>query len=657
MLLNKKYTWIIINFSLPFIVYLKTLAPDVFFVDAGELATACAKLCIAHPTGYPLFTVLGKFFALLPYGEEVYMMNAVSAFYTAISISIYFLFSVFLLKLIIYFKNTESKTSIRFNLENYQIYFIATISSLILGFSRTWWDTATSIEVYNLHKIFLVLLIFTLYKAIFNEYLYPSKRDNSEKYWLLFAFILGLSFGNHLSTLFLSIGVIYLYLAYNVLNKVSLIRILILAIPFLAGLSIYIYLFLRAENAPISWGYPHNWDNFVRHVSGKQFSVWMFKSVETMKKQFTHFISIYPIEFSIPVFFLIILGIIKSFISNYKLFFFQFLLFAFSIIYGINYDIYDIDSYFLLAFMVSSMWILYALFFIAEILKKSKIKFSYLYISAILPVFPLLFNYASNDESKNYYVKDYMFNVFNSAKPNSIIMSTQWDFWVSASWYYQYVKGIRPDVIVIDKELLRRMWYLRHIKIHYPIIYERTKKEFDAYEAELVKFENFTDRYLEPKTEFDKKELEKIRIAFLNFLNALVDNFPDKNFYTTYDIEDVNVPFEKFGKDYVRIPEGLLMRYSKQKEYDSNYVDPDYKIEITNSTIYYYEFLMRNYYRALIFRVNYLMNYEQYDKAEQLLKIAMDIEKGSDKNIKPHERQVQITLKKIKELRELKNQK
>lgn len=657
MLLNKKYTWIIINFSLPFIVYLKTLAPDVFFVDAGELATACAKLCIAHPTGYPLFTVLGKFFALLPYGEEVYMMNAVSAFYTAISISIYFLFSVFLLKLIIYFRNTESKTSIRFNLENYQIYFIATISALILGFSRTWWDTATSIEVYNLHKIFLVLLIFTLYKAIFNEYLYPSKRDNIEKYWLLFAFILGLSFGNHLSTLFLSIGVIYLYFAYNGFNKVSFIRILILAIPFLAGLSIYIYLFLRAENAPISWGYPHNWDNFVRHVSGKQFSVWMFKSVETMKKQFYNFISIYPIEFSIPIFFLIIVGIIKSFISNFKLFFFQFLLFAFSIIYGINYDIYDIDSYFLLAFLVSSMWILYALFFITEILKKVKIKFSYLYIAVILPIFPLVFNYASNDESKNYYVKDYMFNVFNSAKPNSIIMSTQWDFWVSASWYYQFVKGVRPDVIVVDKELFRRMWYLRHIKIHYPIIYERTKKEFDAYEAELVKFENFTDRYLEPKTEFDKKELEKIRIAFLNFLNALVDNFPDKNFYTTYDIEDVNVPFEKFGKDYVRIPEGLLMRYSKQKEYDSNYVDPNYKIEITNSTVYYYEFLMRNYYRALIFRVNYLMNYEQYDKAEQLLKIAMDIEKGSDKNIKPHERQTQIKLKKIKELRELKNQK
>ncbi len=654
--LNKKYIWFIISFILPFIAYLKTLAPDVFFVDAGELATACAKLGIAHPTGYPLFTLLGRFFSLIPSGQEIYIMNAVSAFYTSLSIAIYFLFSTFLIKLIFYFKNFDKKPSYRFSLENYQIYFLATVSALILGFSRTWWDTASAIEVYNLHKIFLVSIIFLLYKAIFNQNLYPSKKENKEKYWIFFAYLLGLSFGNHLSTLFLSLGVIYLYFAYNGFNKISFLRILILTIPFLAGLSVYLYLFLRAENAPISWGYPHNLENFIRHVSGKQFSVWMFKSLETMKKQFTHFINIYPIEFSIPLFLLLFVGIIKSFISNYKLFLFQFLLFAFSILYGINYDIYDIDSYFLLAFLVSSMWILYALIFLVELIKKYKLNLNYLYLLVILPLITLITNYNANDESKNYYVKDYMFNIFNSAKQNSIIMSTQWDFWVSASWYYQYVKGIRPDVIVIDKELLRRMWYLRHIKIHFPEIYERTKKEFDAYEAELIKFEKFTDRYLEPKTDFDKKELEKIRNAFLMFLNSLVDNFQDKNFYTTYDIEDVNVPFEKFGKDYVRLPEGLLVRYSKQKEYDSTYKDPDYKIEITNRTEYYYEFLMRNYYRALMYRVNYLMNYAQYDKAEELLKIAMDIEKGSDKNIKPHERQTQITLKKIKELRELQKQ-
>ncbi len=653
-LVNNKYFWFLLSFAIPFIAYMKTLAPDVFFVDSGELATVCVKLGIAHPTGYPLFTIIGRTFSLLPFNNEIYILNVLAAFLTAISIAIFFLFAVFLIKLYIYFWNTERKSSLKISLDKFQIYFIAFISALILGFSKTWWDTATSIEVYSLHKVFLVLIIFILYKAIFNQFLYPAEKDKKEKFWLLFAFLLGLSFGNHLSTLFLSIGVIYLYFSYNGFNKTSLIRILILSIPFIFGLTIYFYLFIRAENAPISWGYPHNLENFIRHVSGKQFSVWMFKSIETMKKQFMHFISIYPVEFSIPVFLLIIIGLIKSFIINYKLFFFQFLLFAFSIIYGINYDIYDIDSYFLLAFLVSSMWILYAIFYIIELIKKFKLNFSYIYLISVLPLIVLITNYNDSDESRNYYVKEYMNNVFNSAKTNSIIMSTQWDFWVSASWYYQYVKGVRPDVIIIDKELCRRMWYLRHIKLHFPEIYQRTKKEFDAYENELIKFEKYTDRYLYPKTDFDLKELDKIRAAFLTFLNSLVDNFQDKNFYTTYDIEDVEAPFEKFGKEYFKIPEGLLVRYSKQKECDTNYNDPDYVIKITNRKEYYYEFLMRNYYRALIYRINYLMNCEQYDKAEKMLNIAIEIERGSPNNIKPQERRTQFIQNKIKELKELK---
>jgi hypothetical protein len=44
-----------------FLVYLKTLAPSVTFIDSGELAAVACTLGIAHPTGYPLFTLLGVF--------------------------------------------------------------------------------------------------------------------------------------------------------------------------------------------------------------------------------------------------------------------------------------------------------------------------------------------------------------------------------------------------------------------------------------------------------------------------------------------------------------------------------------------------------------------------------------------------------------------
>ena len=52
-------------------VYLLTLAPTVTFIDSGELATVAATLGIAHPTGYPLFALLGWLFAHLPISARI----------------------------------------------------------------------------------------------------------------------------------------------------------------------------------------------------------------------------------------------------------------------------------------------------------------------------------------------------------------------------------------------------------------------------------------------------------------------------------------------------------------------------------------------------------------------------------------------------------
>src|SRR3990172_1726033 len=47
-------------------VYATTLNPAVSFIDSGELAAAATTLGIAHPTGYPLFTLLGRTLVVLP---------------------------------------------------------------------------------------------------------------------------------------------------------------------------------------------------------------------------------------------------------------------------------------------------------------------------------------------------------------------------------------------------------------------------------------------------------------------------------------------------------------------------------------------------------------------------------------------------------------
>src|ERR1051325_1763752 len=76
-------------------VYILTLCPTTDFIDAGELTTVAATLGIAHPTGYPLFSIAGWLFAHLPLPfRTVYRLNLMAAFFCAAGLFVYFRFFV-----------------------------------------------------------------------------------------------------------------------------------------------------------------------------------------------------------------------------------------------------------------------------------------------------------------------------------------------------------------------------------------------------------------------------------------------------------------------------------------------------------------------------------------------------------------------------------
>ncbi|MFA5404719.1 MAG: DUF2723 domain-containing protein [Ignavibacteria bacterium] len=638
---KSKIFFSLLSFFIPLAVYIKTLAPTVSFIDSGELATVCIKLGVAHPTGYPLFTVIGHLFSLLPFGEEVYRLNFMCAVLSSLALVVFFNLLVFVLRDFNIEQNQNDKKSgsHKTGFNDFIIFLISLAGTLLLAFSVTYWNISNSLEVYSLHQLLIISIIFVILKAA-NE---SNKKDSkADIYWLFFAFLLGLSFSNHLSTIFMSLGCLYFYFAINRFNEVSFKRIAIMAIPFLIAFSVYVYFPIRADNPVISWGYPANLSNFIRHFTGKQFSVWMFSSSDVTSKQFSYFISSFPKEFYYVPLILAVFGLIRIFNLQKKLFYFTFLLFGFNVLYAINYDIHDIDSYFILAYIVSVIWITFGILFFVQKFKNVSLQLAF--ASVLIALIPLYGNYKTNDESMNYFVKDYTMNVFKSAKPNSLILSTQWDFFVSASIYYQYVKGERQDLTIIDKELLRRSWYIRHIQMHYPVVYDRSKIEFETYYTELLKFENETSRYTNPKTEADKNELVKINIAFIALLNSLVDkNYNDKFIYTTFEIE--NIQNEKFAKDYGRVQEGVLIRVIKNINDYNDFSEPDLTYTITDNPDYYHHFIMNSYYNAYMYRANYLINKSRFDDAELLVKKATEI--------LPNERQAMQLLNKINQLKAL----
>ena len=74
-------------------LYLTTLAPSVvtLFDDSLEFQLVTYQLGIAHPTGYPLYTLLGKLFTFLPMGNVAYRVNLMSAVFGALTVALVYL--------------------------------------------------------------------------------------------------------------------------------------------------------------------------------------------------------------------------------------------------------------------------------------------------------------------------------------------------------------------------------------------------------------------------------------------------------------------------------------------------------------------------------------------------------------------------------------
>jgi hypothetical protein len=530
-------------------VYLRTLAPTVDFIDSGELATVAATLGIAHPTGYPLFTLIGHVFAHLPLGmPAIQRLNLMSAVFCATALFVFY--HLFLLIQSERFRSafrttkptgkppkTESTATANRRLA-------AGAGAFVLAFSETYWSQALSIEVYSLHILLLSLTMLFFMKAIV-ERMEAGPSDEARASWYVFALMLGLGFTNHMTTILLAPGFLYLYYVTHGSSQESWNKIARGAIPFLIGLSVYLYLPLRAAQEPLlSWGDPATLEKFWWHFSGKQYRVWIFSSFESASKQFQYFIDTYPKEFASLPLMLSLVGLGHLYRSMKKVFWFTIALFLGCVLYSVNYDIHDIDSYFLLAYVVTAMWATFGVepfFRFMEKRKQTKLGYA---LCAFLAVFPLYFNYATVDESENYAVEDYTMNMFASLDSNAVVLSFQWDYFVSASYYFQHVEGVRPDVVVLDKELFRRSWYFKQLERQYPWLMENSRREVDAFLGELHKFEH--DIPYNPATIQGRFE-EMIR----SFLQRSLDTRP---VYVTPEVEP------EFVRGFHKLPSGLAIR-------------------------------------------------------------------------------------------------
>lgn len=599
-------------------VYLITLAPGVVQIDSGELAAVASTLGIAHPTGYPLFTLMGYLFTkIFFFTSKIYALNLLAALYTLGG----FFFVVKINQLLLKNSTTE-KISLRKSerklkgksqtkiIKEVDILFLSIASALTLAFSRTFWMQSTSVEVYSLHILLISASIFFFLKAYFEENDDQKFSDKKIlKSWLIFAFVLGLSFTNHLTSILVLPAFAYLYFSKFGFNQTSFRKILLMIIPFAIALTIYLYLPISAsQNPSINWGNPVDWERFKRHIMGWQYQSWIFSSTESASKQFKYFTSIYPEEFAYVGVIIILLGLYQLFKSNKKIFTFLLLLFVTTVLYSINYDINDIDAYFLLAFISSGMILTFGLLFIHEKFLTSSENSKYLLL--VLPITVLLYNFEKVNQSDNVQYEQYTKAVLSSANQNSVIISYLWDFLISPSYYLQFVENERKDVAVIDKELVRRSWYFNQIKTNYPLIYNRSQNLIEAFLPELSKFER--------NQNYNAQLLEKYYREIIQ--SFILNNIHDHTIYLTPEMvqNEVRSNWLIIPDTLYLIPDLFMFKVTKDTGYQPLRMK-DFKIKFLNDKGYYTETLKNLVATSLINRALYEMKYDKNSEAKFLV--------------------------------------
>ncbi len=522
-------------------LYCLTLAPGLTFIDSGELAAVCSTAGIAHPTGYPLFTILGYLFTRIIPGRDILLLNFLSSLWACATLTILFL----LCRNIFFQTGSEEKCSAMRPVQAVAL----GAGVLLLGFSRVFWAVALETEVYALQAFCTAFVMLAACRVFCSE-----GRIAGPWNALLF-FSLGLSFCNHMSTVLLVPALMYLAFAsrrtwYSGWKKLSA-----AAGFFLLGLTPYAYLPLRAATKPtLNWGNPSNWETFLWHIGGKQYRVWMFASLESAIRQANYFVSLVLDAFGYVPIVLIPFGIWHLFHRNRRMCWFLIILFVSDVAYAINYDINDIDAYFLPAFMVCGIWMASALLYGVEVVSKKSSAVSRLVMAGLclLFVLPLGLHYRAVDQSSNRLVEQYVDDILKSVERKGIILSYQWDYFCSPFYYVQRAENRRPDVCMIEVKLLKRSWYLKQLENNHPEVAGRSRDELERYARELYKFEH----NLPYRTEVIQTRYEELITSFVK------NNIADRPVYITCEQEAL------VDSGFKRVPVGLVFRlYPPEQPY------------------------------------------------------------------------------------------
>ncbi|MBI4429794.1 MAG: DUF2723 domain-containing protein [Ignavibacteriales bacterium] len=195
-------------FLISLIAYIRTVSPTVVFWDVGEFCAAAFSLQVPHPPGAPLFLLVARMFAMIPFVEDVAVrMHMISALASAMSCMFVYLITV---RLITDWRGVPAAVY-----DKAIVYGSAFVGALSLTFSKTFWFNAVEAEVYGLSMLFVGVIMWLSLR-----WYDRAGWERSDVYLLFIAYLIGLSVGVHLLAILTLYGV--MLIVYFRLHEVKL---------------------------------------------------------------------------------------------------------------------------------------------------------------------------------------------------------------------------------------------------------------------------------------------------------------------------------------------------------------------------------------------------------------------------------------------------
>jgi hypothetical protein len=446
-------------------VYLATISPGLTWAnngsDGGDLIAAAATGGVPHPTGYPVYLLLASLFQQLPVGSLAFRTNLMSALATiCAAVMVYELVTRFL-----------SSSGVRSN------WLAGLASAFAFGLSSLIWSQAVITEVYALHALFIVLILYLSAGLI--------SRFTRGQLDCLTGLIFGLAMGNHVTTIFL-LPIVFAPAISRVPHLAGLenpdarlftknwrldLRSMLRRFAFMnIGLLAYIIIPLRAlSQPPVNWGNPVTLNGFGWLVSGRLYQHELMQlSLASAWERTQSAVTMLLGQFGVPGLFVGLIGLIVFF-SKSRLNWNMIWLTLVSSIFAIGYGTWDSFVYLMPAFLCFSVWIGIGVAGLMEMIAP-RIRAGGFVIGLVFIswLFILAANSwpsvdASQDRSAEEFGKTVLAQV-----PDQAIVFTKGDDAVFALWYFHYALGQRPDIVVVASDLLHHDWYQQTLQATYP---------------------------------------------------------------------------------------------------------------------------------------------------------------------------------------------